>query len=838
MRLASRLRAVVSVVALAGAVVVAAAVPASAATTVLKDLAWSAPEVDATGGAASNTLTFTVNYLPSLRYVKVGLVSPTGAMFEPQYSIGFDRDSIGSPMWARLISSDGVSAKYQADFPVPKFAPGDTAQWKVTAVGDAELPPSITYGFTAKSVPDTTAPGLDSITAADSAYLTNDGPQTASYTLKLTESGAGVKRIAITATGPGGVIAKRVIGPPPPSKPLPSPIRLSLPIPSGMVGTWTITKVELVDMLDNVRVLDALSEAPVAFTDNADIAISEAGFTPNPVDNWRSDQHVAFTAKLASASPITKVVPTVSAPCVAAEPVLAGSGVTIDVTIPKGVYSCDMSGLAVYDQAGHVSVGGPRHHATPFAVLSRMAGSGPELRGVTVNATTVNWRAWNTIHVTLDVHSWGPGVTGAKVGIGGTEKTVAVESLLDGKVVVPVDVQVTDIGRTELQVSARIWDAAGIEASPSAPIPSIKVDYPEGLGAFVPTGPGRLWDSRVSWPRALGPGQSIKLSPVGPSEMTAAVLNVTVVNPSASSFLTVWPAGLPRPTASSLNYTAGQTVSNLVTVPVGPDRRVEFYNHAGDTDIAVDVVGYYVNGTYSSWERPALQFGVWPQTRAWDSRNSGGPLPHGTERVVDLGDVGRTSPKAVVLNLTVTGTTAPGYVTVWGEGSRPATSNINFPAGWTGSNQVIVPVGPDGKVRVYNHGGSADVVIDVVGFYRSIPGEVTEGLLKPVTPRRLMDTRADFPLRTQYTRLLSVSDLPSNAFALVLNVTATGSTDASYLTVWPNGSYRPGTSSLNFPAGRTVPNHVTVPVVNGEALIYNHWGDTHVIVDLLGYYVR
>ena len=62
---------------------------------------------------------------------------------------------------------------------------------------------------------------------------------------------------------------------------------------------------------------------------------------------------------------------------------------------------------------------------------------------------------------------------------------------------------------------------------------------------------------------------------------------------------------------------------------------------------------------------------------------------------------------AVVLNVTVTQPTRAGWVTVFPDGtSRPATSNVNFVAGATVANLVVVPVGSDGSVDLYNGSGA------------------------------------------------------------------------------------------------------------------------------------
>jgi hypothetical protein len=78
-----------------------------------------------------------------------------------------------------------------------------------------------------------------------------------------------------------------------------------------------------------------------------------------------------------------------------------------------------------------------------------------------------------------------------------------------------------------------------------------------------------------------------------PTGAHAAVLNVTVTNPTAGSYLTVWPAGSPQPLASDLNFVAGLTVANLVIVQLGSGNKVDIYNAFGTTDVIADLVGWY-----------------------------------------------------------------------------------------------------------------------------------------------------------------------------------------------------------------------------------------------------
>ncbi len=71
-------------------------------------------------------------------------------------------------------------------------------------------------------------------------------------------------------------------------------------------------------------------------------------------------------------------------------------------------------------------------------------------------------------------------------------------------------------------------------------------------------------------------------------------MNVTVTNPTAAGFATVYPSGGTFPTpASNLNFVPGQTVPNLTMVKIGGNKKVSFYNLTGSTDMIADVVGWF-----------------------------------------------------------------------------------------------------------------------------------------------------------------------------------------------------------------------------------------------------
>ena len=160
-------------------------------------------------------------------------------------------------------------------------------------------------------------------------------------------------------------------------------------------------------------------------------------------------------------------------------------------------------------------------------------------------------------------------------------------------------------------------------------------------------------------------------------------------------------------------------------------------------------------------------------------------------------------------------------------GQRPAPAaglTVNFKAGQTVANHATVPVDASGRASYYNAAGSTHVIIDVVGYYSggTLP-RASRYTAAPV-PARLVDTRgvdgnAPTPLNAGESRLVEIAGLggvPADATAVVMNVTAVRPTAAGHLDVYPVGSARPTSSNVNFPAGVTVPNLVTMPHRHGR----------------------
>ncbi|MGW4162073.1 protease pro-enzyme activation domain-containing protein [Streptomyces sp. NPDC004788] len=382
-----------------------------------------------------------------------------------------------------------------------------------------------------------------------------------------------------------------------------------------------------------------------------------------------------------------------------------------------------------------------------------------------------------------------------------------------------------------------------------------KAVAPSPASRFNALPPARILDTRAgigrtgTTPVASYGTVKLKVTGVGgvpATGVSSVVMNVTAVSPTAGGFLTAYPTGSTRPNSSNMNWLKGQIVPNLVTVPVGKDGSVDLYNaSSGTTHFIADISGYYSTqaggGTYLP-TGPARIL----DTRAGIGWTGTSPVAgKGTVSltVAGAGGVPATGATAVVLNVTATAPTSGGYLIAYPSGTtRPNASNINWLTGQTRPNMVVLPIGPDGKVNLYNAGsGTVHFIADVFGYFT----DGTQGAtFHSAGPARLLDTRSALgtstttPLQSGTNLVLSLNDghTLSNAKAVVLNVTATAPTAGGFLTVWPDGTTLPNASNLNWTTGQTVANLVTVPVVNGKIDFRPKGGTVHVIADLFGYY--
>lgn len=410
-------------------------------------------------------------------------------------------------------------------------------------------------------------------------------------------------------------------------------------------------------------------------------------------------------------------------------------------------------------------------------------------------------------------------------------------------------------------------DGTVLFISKSAPV--------EERAAFVAVEPYRAYDSRDG-DGPLVAGSPRMVSTGVPDGAVAVAYNLTATGMTGAGLLAVSPGDVPAGGTSTLNYTAaGQTVANAYVSGVDDEGHVMVSATGASTQFIVDVVGFFtvvpspptvtsaaVNGDGKSLFVPMVP------TRAYDSRDIGygGPIGNGQSRVVNVTAGGEVPPEAtaVAYTLTQTGTSGSGYLAVGpAGGAQPDVSSINwFTANQTSANSSVVGIS-DGSVQVWagtSGGGSAQFVIDVLGYYVPAVDFPWAGAFTPIEPQRAYDSRVDQPSGPisggqNFTTSMAVAGVPEDAVAVAFNLTATGGTGSGFLTTVPGDVLAPPVAStLNWwQSNQTLANGSVVDVPDFDRLVkakgegvngtlglpvttFAGGGSTQYIIDVAGYY--
>jgi hypothetical protein len=405
------------------------------------------------------------------------------------------------------------------------------------------------------------------------------------------------------------------------------------------------------------------------------------------------------------------------------------------------------------------------------------------------------------------------------------------------------------------------------------------------LSNYAPVTPFRILDTRnTGGPIGQGLVRALQVTGVGalpvPASATAAVLNVTEVNGSASSLLTVYPFNTPRPTASNLNFGPQTVIANLVTVTLGANAGqgwINIYNSIGSVNVVVDVEGYFTTTPLTSFDglfHPIQTVRVCDTRSSCEGRAAVGAGQSIVVTVATAGGVpGDGTAGAAVVNLTGVAGNASTYLSLFptnpnGTCTATGTSTLNLGRGAVEANRVMVELGPtvtggrDDALCIYNAAGTINVLVDVNGWFGSStataspPGYQYQAL----GPTRICDTRiastscasGAISAGTTLQRLITVAGhagVPAfgsgtTVVAIIANLTAITPTAATYLTLFPANQTGPGgVSDLNIGAGAVLPNLAVVEVDtvtgdphDGEVYLYNSVGSVNAIIDLEGWF--
>ncbi|MFE4262847.1 PKD domain-containing protein [Streptomyces sp. NPDC056883] len=234
---------------------------------------------------------------------------------------------------------------------------------------------------------------------------------------------------------------------------------------------------------------------------------------------------------------------------------------------------------------------------------------------------------------------------------------------------------------------------------------------PNAGDRFSPLAPTRVLDTRTTGGAlSAAKTRTVKVAGVNgiPADATAVALNLTGTGAKEQAHVIAYPDPAKRPATSNLNVEPGKDKSNQAIVPVGPNGTITLFTNSGSTHVILDAVGYYGK------DGKALFTPVVPKRLA-DTRTTGKVAPGATTTVAGL----PSNALGAVLNVTATDTTAPGFLTAYGSGGTlPGASSLNTLPGRTVPNHVTTPVGPGGKVSIFNsYGGPNHVITDLLGYF-------------------------------------------------------------------------------------------------------------------------
>ena len=330
---------------------------------------------------------------------------------------------------------------------------------------------------------------------------------------------------------------------------------------------------------------------------------------------------------------------------------------------------------------------------------------------------------------------------------------------------------------------------------------------------------------------AAGETRRIPLAatPGVPGDAASVMVNVTVVDPSAAGYVTLYACSDVDPEVSTVNFAAGETVANTAILGLG-DGELCAYASA-ELDLVVDVLESRDRG-----------FTPVEPERLLDTRDVGYSRPPAgsVTAVVVTGRAGiPVDAAAVVLNVTVVEADGWGFATVYPCNGVPNTSNLNYTTGATRANLVVTAPAANGTVCVSTYAG-ADVIVDVFGWY--------DTQFVPVTHGRLLDTRASNSTvdgesagagavagnEVIRVRLAGRGGLGPDVATVAVNLTVVDTRGRGWARLWACDSDEPDTSNVNFVEGDTRANAVQVALAGGSDVCIRSTATAHVLLDVTG----
>ncbi|GGK98758.1 hypothetical protein GCM10009769_16220 [Curtobacterium luteum] len=374
-------------------------------------------------------------------------------------------------------------------------------------------------------------------------------------------------------------------------------------------------------------------------------------------------------------------------------------------------------------------------------------------------------------------------------------------------------------------------------------------------GVFVPA-TGRILDTQAgtggyNTPMPAGTYRTIKVAGLfglpDDGSVGAVSLNATVGASSGAGTLFGRPdADTGRTTMLIYSGVKGEFTSNTATLAVGADGTIQVMAET-NARLILDVQGYYTantDGTAAGGFVPVAK-------RIVDTRSGLGAAKAtiAPGKSIDVQITGANGIPAgasgVVVNLIAINTTdSDGYLTPYATGSTKPQNALHYAPSVTTSMQAQVPVSSGGKITIANGSSTANLVIDLQGYFTAAG---TNGAVFTPSYGRAYDSRAsgNTALAKSETRLIQIAGqagvpiMGSGITAVTLTLIVSHAGSAGCAQVYADGTSNPGTTAINFQADDIRTNTITVPLgANGKIALRNVADASNYIVDVQGWYTN
>lgn len=563
-----------------------------------------------------------------------------------------------------------------------------------------------------------------------------------------------------------------------------------------------------------------------------DVTITGTNLTGATAVDFGSTPAESFS--VTSATTITAVTP----------PVTAAGTVDVTVTTPEGVSSV-VPGDAFTYESGTPSSGpvvtGVAPNVGPLAGGNNVVITGTNFDDVTVDFGTEPASSFSVNSGGTEIIAAAPSVAAAQT------VDVVVTNSLGPSTITPADAYTYQPTAEFAPVVTSVSPASGAEAG--------------GLSVTL-TGSGFTRATDVYFGSTdvtnffiSGSGTSITVD--SPAATSAGTVSVTVASPygtsaiSAADAFTYLPASPPTTgpqvtgVVPDVGTTAGATGVTITGTGFSGASSVDFGSTAA-TDYTVNAAGTAITAASPGVADPGsvdVTVTVGSDTSPVNSSDvftyvtSALPQPLVSSLSPDSG------PLAGGTSVTLTGTNLAGALAVTFGGVK----GTSLVANATGTSITVVT--PARKkagivpVVVETEGGLSPATASTMFTYESPPVIRTGDLYTALVPYRALDTRqkgeggALGAGATRSLKVTGVGGVPSDAKAVLVNLTLTDPTKSTKVTLYPNGGTRPSVSSAIVGKGGTVAHLVEAAVGHdGSVSIHNSSGSVDVVVDVEGYF--